>query len=70
MNGSKCQGMKIPDTASSEIFVSVWEVSIGAGDDKIIASAPAMGRDKIREDGELTVLAVGRAQEHETGIGK
>ena len=70
MNGSKRQEMKIPDATSSEIFVSIWKVCVGMGDNKVIASVPAMGRDKVREDGELSVSAVGWMQEHKTGIGK
>ena len=51
--------MEVPDAASCEIFVAVWEVCVRAGDDKVVAGAPAMGRDKVREDGELTVSTVG-----------
>ena len=70
MDGSERQRMIIPDAASGEIFVAVWKVCVRAGDDKIVTSAPAMGQDKVREDGELSVSAVGWMQEHKTGIGK
>ena len=49
----------IPNTTGNKVFVTVGEISISTGDDKVVVSAPAMRGDKVGENGELSVLVVG-----------
>ena len=72
LNVDRCTSFRMegPGAASAEVFKTVREIGVKAGDDKIGASAPLLCSDKIVMQVESLITALGRAQKHRSGIGK
>jgi len=72
LNVDRCTSFRMegPSAASAEVFKTVREIGVKAGDDEIGASAPSLRSDKIVMQVESLITVLGRAQKHRSGIGK